>query len=222
MATITKHLEGTVSPWSFLQLYYLKPSVQFSHSVLFNSATPWTAASQASLSITNYWSLFKLMPIESVMPPNHFILYHPLLLPPSIFPSIRVFSTESVLCIRGPKYWGFNEYSGLIFFRIDQFDFAVQGTLKNLLQHHSSSINSSALSFLYSPTLISIYDYWKNHSFDYTDLCVMSLLFIMLSRLVIAFLPRSKQLLISWLQFTVGAQENKICHCFNFSPFYLP
>ena len=118
----------------------------FSHSVLSNSATPWTAACQASLSITNSQSLLELMSMESVMPSSHLILCCPLLLMPSIFPSIRVFSSESVLHIRWPKYWSFsfsispsNEYSGLISFRIDWFDlFAVQGTLKNLLQHHSS------------------------------------------------------------------------------------
>ena len=105
--------------------------------------TPWTAARQASLSITNSWSLLKLMSVESVMPSNHLILCHPLLLPPSIFPSIRVFPNESALCIRWPKYWSFsispsNEYSGLISFRMDWFDLlAVQGTLRNLLQHHS-------------------------------------------------------------------------------------
>ena len=109
-------------------------------------ATPWTAACQASLSITNSRSLLKFMSIESVMPSNYHILYHPLLLLPSIFPSIRVFSNESILHIRWPKYWSFsfsispsNEYSGLISFRIDFFDLlAVQGTLKSLLQHHSS------------------------------------------------------------------------------------
>ena len=109
-------------------------------------ATPWTAAHQASLSITNFWSLLKLMSIESVMPSNHFILCRPLLLLPSVFPSIRVFSNESVLRIRWPKYCSFsfsnspfNEYSGLISFRIDRLDLlAVQETLKNLLQHHSS------------------------------------------------------------------------------------
>ena len=109
-------------------------------------ATPWTAAHHASLSITNSWSLFKLMSIESVMPSNHLILCRPLLLLPSILPSIRVFSNESVLHIRWPKYWSFsfsispsNEYSGLISFWIDWLDFlAVQGTLKSLLQHHSS------------------------------------------------------------------------------------
>ena len=114
-----------------------------SHVQLF--ATPWTAACQAFLSITNSQSLLKLMSIESVMPSNHLILCHPLL-PSSVFPSIRVFSSESVLCIRWPKYWSFsfsicpsNEYSGLISFRMDWLDFlAVQGTLKSLLQHHSS------------------------------------------------------------------------------------
>ena len=108
-------------------------------------ATPWTAASQASMSITNNRSLFKLMTIESVMPPNHFILCRPLLLPHSIFPSIRVFSMESVLHLRWPKYWSFsfsispyNEYSELISFRFDWFNlFAVQGALKSLLQHHN-------------------------------------------------------------------------------------
>ena len=108
--------------------------------------TTWTAARQACLSITNSWSLFKLMSIKSVMPSNHLILCHPLLLPPSIFPSIRVFPNESVLLIRWPEYWSFSfsissfsEYSGLISFRVDWLDLlAVQGTLKSLLQHHSS------------------------------------------------------------------------------------
>ena len=108
--------------------------------------TPWTAARQAFLSITNSQSLYKLMYIESVMPSNHLILCHPLLFLPSIFPSIRVFSKESVLCIRWPEYWSFsfsispsNEYSGLISFRMDWFDLlVVQGTLKSLLQYHSS------------------------------------------------------------------------------------
>ena len=113
---------------------------------MFDSATPRRAGHQASLSITNSWSLLKFMSIESVTPSNHLILCHPLLLPPSIFPSIRVFSNESVLPIRWPKYWSFsfnispsNEYSELISFKIDWFDlFAVQGALKSLLQHHSS------------------------------------------------------------------------------------
>ena len=108
--------------------------------------TPWTAAHQASLSTTSSWNLLKLVSIESVMPSNHLILCHPLFHPPSIFPSIRVFSNESVLHIRWPKYWSFifsispfNEYLGLISFQIDWFDLrAVQGTLKSLLQYHSS------------------------------------------------------------------------------------
>ena len=122
-------------------------SAQFSHSVVSNSfATPWTTACQASLSITNSQSLLKFMSIKSVMPSNHLILCCPLLLLPSVFPSIRVFSNESVLHIRWPKYWSFsfsispsNEYSGLISFMIDWFDLlAIQGTLKSLLQHDSS------------------------------------------------------------------------------------
>ena len=125
--------------------YFQFSSVQSLSSVwLF--ATPWTAACQASLSIFNSWSLLKLMSIELVMPSNHLIVYHPLLLLPSIFPSIRVFSDESALHIQWPKYWSFsfsispsNEYSGLISSSIDWFDLlAVQGTLSSILQHHSS------------------------------------------------------------------------------------
>ena len=125
--------------------------------------------------ITNSWSLLKLMSIEFVMPSNHLILCRPFLLPPSIFPSIRVFSNESVLCIKWPKYWSFSfsispcsEHSGLIFFRMDWLDLlAVQGTLQESSPtSHFKSINSSALSFLHSPTLTSIHDYWKNHSLD--------------------------------------------------------
>ena len=121
-------------------------SVQFSHSVVSDSATPWTTAHQASLSITNSQSSPKFMSIESVMPSSHLILCRPLLLLPSIFPSIRVFSNESALRIRWPKYWSFsfnispfNEHSGLISFRMDWLDLlAVQGTLKSLLQQHNS------------------------------------------------------------------------------------
>ena len=140
----------------------------------YDSATPRTTACQASLSITNSWSLPKVMFITWAMPCNHLILCRPVLLP-SIFSSIKVFSNELVLHIRGPNYWSFsfsinpsNEYSGLISFKMDCLDLlAVQGTLKRLLQHHSSrSINSLALSFLYSPTLTSIHDYWKNNWFD--------------------------------------------------------
>ena len=136
---------------------------------------PWTAASKASLSITNSWSLLKLMSTELMMPSNHLILCHPLLLLPSIFPSIRVFSNKSVLRIRWPKYLSFsfsispsNEYSGLMSFQTDWFDLlAVQGTLKSLLQHHSSKapiLWHSAPSL--SPTLTSIHDHRKNHNFD--------------------------------------------------------
>ena len=136
--------------------------------------TPRTAARQASLAITNSKSPPKHMSIKSVMPSNHVILCHPLLFMPSIFPSIRVFSKDSFFCIRWPKYWSFsfsislsNEYSGLIYFRMDLLDLlAVQGTLKSSPTPQFKSINSSALSFLHSPNLTSIHDYWKNHSLD--------------------------------------------------------
>ena len=173
-----------------------------SHVGLF--VTPWTAARQASLSITNSGSLLKVMSIESVMPSNHLILCHPLLLLPSICPSIRVFSSESVPHIRWPKYWSFsfsispsNEYSGLISFTMDWLDLlAVQGSLKSLLQHHSSSAFFIVqLSHPYMTTGKTIaLTRWTFVG------KVMSLLLNMLSRLVIAFLPRSKHLLISWLQ----------------------
>ena len=148
-------------------------SVQsLSHVQLF--ATPWTAARQASLSITNSWSLLKLMSIESVMPPNHLILYHPLLLLPAIFPSIRVFSSESVLHIRWPRYWSFsfnispcNEYSGLISFRMDWLDLlAIQRTLKSLIQHRSSKASILWCSAFFIVQLTAIHDHWKNHSLD--------------------------------------------------------
>ena len=158
-----------------------------------------------SLPITNSQSLLKLMSIELVMPYNRLILCWSLLLLPSIFPSIRVFSNESVLPIRWPKYWSFsfsispsNEYSGLISFRMDWLDLlAVQGTLKSLLQYHSSK----ASGFLYSPTLTSIHDYWKTIALTRQTFVgkVISLHFKILSRLVITFLPRSKCLSISWL-----------------------
>ena len=131
--------------------------------------TPWTAARQTSLFVTNSWKWLKLISIKSVMPSNHLILCRPLLLQPSVFPSIRVFSSESVLRIRWPNYWSLsfsispsNEYSGLISFRIDWFDLEVQGTLKSLLQHHSSKASILQHSaFFYYPTLTSIHDYWK-------------------------------------------------------------
>ena len=142
--------------------------------------TPWTAACQASLSITNSWSLPKPMSIESVMPSNHLILCRPLLLLASIFPSITVFSNESALRIRWPKYWSFsfnispsNEHPGLISFRMDWLDLlAVQGTLKSLLQHHNSKASVLRCSAFTSFT--SIHDHWKSHRFDYMDLCWQS------------------------------------------------
>ena len=132
----------------------------------------WTIAHQVSLSFTIFWSSLKFMSTELVILSNHLILCRPLLLLPSVFPSIKVFSNELVLCIRWPKYWSFsispsNEYSGLISFRIDWFDLlAVQGSQESSPTPKFKSINSSALSFLCGQTLTSIHDYWKNHSFD--------------------------------------------------------
>ena len=152
----------------------------FSHSVVANCVTPWTAAHQASLPFTISWSLLKLMPIVSVMLSNHHILCCPLLLL-SIFPSIRVFSNELALRIRWPEYWSFSfsislfhENSGLTSFRIDWFDLAVQSTLKSLLTPQFESINSLALSLLYGPTLTSIHRLLGKPSFDYTDICWQS------------------------------------------------
>ena len=130
-----------------------------------NSATPWTAACQTYLSITNSWSLLGLMSIELMMPSNHLILCHPLLLPPSIFPSIRVFSNESVLPLRWPKYWSFsfsicpsNEYSGLISLRMDWIDLlAIQGTCKSFLQHHSSKASILQSSAIFMVQLSHLY-----------------------------------------------------------------
>ena len=174
-------------------------------------ATPRTAAHKASLSITNSQSSFKLMSIELVMPSSHLILCHPLLLLPPIPPSIRVFSNESTLCIRWPKYWSFSfsinpskEHPGLISFRMDWLDLlAVQGTIKSLLQHHSSKASILWHSDFFIVQL--------SHPYMTTGKTValtrwtfvgkvVSLLFNMLSRLVITVLPRSKHLLISWLQ----------------------
>ena len=169
-------------------------------------------ARRPSLSFTVSWSLLKFMSIELVMPSNHLILCHPLLILPSVFPSIRAFSSELALCIRWPKYYSFsfrispsNKYSWLISFRIDWFDLlVVQGTLKSLLQHHNSKasvLQHSAffmvqLSHPYLTTEKTIALTIQTVVIDK----VMSLLFNMLSRFVIAFLPKSKRLLISWLQ----------------------
>ena len=192
---------------------YWKGETQFSSVQSLSSvrlfAIPWTVAHQASLSITNSWSIPKLMSIEFVMSSNHLIFCRPLLLPPSIFPSISIFSNESAFHIRWPKYWTFsfispsNEHSRLISFRIDWFYLlAVQGTLKSCLQHHSSkaSILQHSAFFMVQP----LHPYMTTGKtialtrWTFVDK-VMSLLFNMLSRLVITFLPRNKHLLISWL-----------------------
>ena len=199
-------------------------------------ATPWTAAHQASLSITISRNLFQLMSTELMMPSNHLVLCHPFLLLHSIFPSIGVFSSESALHIRWPKYWSFNfsisssnEYSRLISSKIDWFDLlAVQGTLKSLLQHHSSKASIVWCSAFFAVQLS--YPYMttgKTKALTGWTFVgkVISLLFNMLSRLVIAFLPRSKRLLISWLQSpsAVILEPRKIvCHCFHCFPIYLP
>ena len=182
-------------------------SVQFSHSVVSDSfVTPWTAAHEASLSITNSRSLLKLMSIESVMPSNHLILCHLILLP-SIFPRIRVFSNKSVLCNMWPKSWSFSssispskEYSEQISFRVDWLDLlAVQGTPKSLLQHHSSktSIRQHSAFFIVqlSQPYMTIGKTIALIRWTFVSK-VLSLLFNMLSRFVIAFLPRNKHLLI--------------------------
>ena len=196
----------------------------------------WTAARQASLPITNSQSPLKLTSIASVMPSNHLILCHLLLLPLSIFPSIRVFSNESVLHSRWPKYWSFNfsispsnEYSGLISFRMDWLDLLeARGTLKSLLQHHSSKASILWHSVFFIVQL--------SHPYMTTGKTiiltrwtfvgkVISLLLNMLSRLVITFLPRSKRLLISWLQSpsAVILESPKIVsHCFHCFPVYWP
>ena len=156
-----------------LNSLYCFSSVQ-SLSRIWLFVTPWTAALQASLSNTNSRSPHKLMSIELVMPANHLILCRPLLLLPSIFPSIRVFSNESALLIRWPKYWSFsfnislsNEHPGLICLRMDWLDLlAVQGLQESSPTPHFKSINYLALNFLYSPTLTSLHDYWKNHNLE--------------------------------------------------------
>ena len=185
-------------------------SVQsLSHVWLF--VTLWNAARQSSLSIINSRSLLKLMSMESVVPSNHLILCHSLLLLPSIFPSIGVFSKESALCVRWPKYCSFSfsitpsiEYSGLISFRMDWFNLlAAQGTLKSLLQHHSSKASALRCSAFFIVQLSHPYmTTGKTIALTrWTFACkVMSLLFKMLSKLVIAFLPRGKRLSISLLQ----------------------
>ena len=208
-------------------------SVQFSCSVVSNSVTPLTAAHQAFPSITNSWSLLKLVSIKSVMPFNHLILCCPLLLP-SIFPSNRVFSSESVLCIRWSEYWNFNispsnECSELISFRIDWFDlFVVQGTLRSLLQQHSSKASIIWHSTLFMDHLSHPYmTIGKTIALTEQTFVskVMSLLFNMLSRLVINFFSK-KQVSFNFMAAVTicsdfGAQENKVCQCFHCFPISL-
>ena len=172
------HWYYSLKHYQYHQLRFTEQSVQFSSLQSLSRvrlfATPWTAGCQASPSITNSLSLPKLMSIESVMPSNHLILCYPLLLLPSIFPNIRVFSNESVLCIRWPKHWSFsfnispsNEHPGLISFRMDWLDLlAVQGTLQSLLQHHGLKASILLCSAFFIVQLSSIQDYWKNHSLD--------------------------------------------------------
>jgi len=167
--------------------------------------TAGTTAPQAPPSSTISQSLLRFMFLESVMLSNHLTLCSSFLFLSSIFPIIRVFFHELIVPIRWPKYWSFsnspcNEYSWLISFRTDWFDLiAVHGTLKSLLQNHSSKASILQLSHHYGSTLTSVHNYWENHSLDYTDLFWQSNVST-LSRLVIAFLPRSKHLLISWLK----------------------
>ena len=156
-------------------IYTMEYSVQFSHSGVSDSLwPPWTAACQATLPITHSWSLLKLLFIESVMPANHLIFCHPLLLLPSIFSSIRVFSNESALHMRWPKYWSFNfnispsnEHPGLMFFRMDWLDLlAVQGRSRVFSNTTVQKHQFFGAELSLCPTLTSIYDYWKNQSFD--------------------------------------------------------
>ena len=198
-----------------------------------DSLQPMDCTTPVSSVLHYLLSLLKFVSIESDVLTNHLILCHPLLFLPSIFPNIRVFSNESSLRIRRPKYWNFSfsispfsEYKGLIFFRIDWFDLAVQGTLQSLLQHHSWKASILWCSAFFMLQL--------SHSYMTTGKPialtretfvrkVMFLLFNLLSRFVTVLLPRSKRLLISWLQsLSAGAQQNRICHCVYFFPFSLP
>ena len=200
-------------------------------------ATPWIVACQASLSITNSWSSLRLTSIESVMPSSHLILCHPLLLLPPMLPSIRVFSNESTHHMRWPKYWSFSfsispsiEHPGLISFRMDWLDLlAVQGIHKSLLQYHSSKALILRHSAFFTVQLSHLYMITgKTIALTRRTLVakVMSLLLNMLSRLVITFLPRSKRLLISWLQslsaVILEPKKVKSNTCFHCFPIYFP
>ena len=230
---------GIRGKWTLLETSTSIPCsiVQFSRSVVSDSATPWIAVHQASLSITIPRSSLRLSSIESMMPSSHLLLGRPLLLLPPIPPSIRVFSNESTLRKRWPKYWSFSfsispskEIPGLISFRMDWLDLlAVQGTLKSLLQHHSSNASILQHSAFFTVQLSHPYmTTGKTIALTRRTLVgkVMSLLLNILSRLVITFLPRSKRLLISWLQspsaVILEPPQNKVWHCFHCFPIYLP
>ena len=196
--------------------------------------TPWTAALQASLSFTISQSLFKLMSIELVMPSNHIILCHPLLLLPSIFPSIRVFSNESALRIKWPKYWSFsfsispsNEYSGLISFRIDWFDLlAVQGTLKSLLQHHSSKASVLQCSAFFIVQLSHPYMTTGKTIALTRQIFVSKVISLIFNMVCHSFSSKEQASFNIMTAVTIfsdfGAQEDKVCHFFHFFPIYLP
>ena len=214
-----------------LSLLFFSSVQSLDHVQLF--VTPWTAAGQASLSITNSWSLLKLMSIESVMQSSHLILCCPLLLLLSVFPSNRVFSNESVLHIRCPKYWSFsfsispsNEHLGLVSVRMNWLDLlAVQQTLKSLLQHYSSEASILQCSAFFIVQLSHPYKTTGNNialtRWAFVGK-VMSLHFNILSKLVITFLPKNKRLLISWLQSPSAViwepPKNKVSHCFHCFP----
>ena len=234
-----RHMQKKVISISLLTVKVIHADIHISSVQSLNCVqlfvTPWNAACQASLPITKSQSLLKLMSIKSLMPSNHLILCYPLLLLQSVFPNIRVFSNESVLHIRWPKYWSFsfsispsNEYSGVISFRMDWFDLSVQGTLKSLLHHHSSKASIPWHSAFFMVQLSHLYmTTGKTIALTRWTFVgkVMSLLSNMLSRLVIAFLPRSTHLLTSRLQSpsAVILEPRKInsvsFHCF---PIYLP
>ena len=226
-------LDGVSNMWEFIYSVQFSSVQSLSRVRLF--AIPWIAALQASLSITNSWISPKLLSNESVIPSRHLILCHPLLLLPPIPPSIRVFSNESTLHMRWPKYWSFSfsispskEHPGLISFRMNWLDLlVVQGTLKSLLQHHSSKASILRCSAFFTVQLSHPYmTTGKTIALTRWTFVgkVMSLLLNMLSRLVINFLPRSKRLLISWLQspsaVILEPPKNKGWHCFHCFPIY--
>ena len=215
-------LQSFPASGSFPMSQFFASVSQFSRSGVSDSVTLWTAAHQASLSITNSQSLLRLMSIESVMPSNQLILCCPLLFLPSIFPRIRVFSNESLLCIRWPKYWSFS------FSISPSNEYSLTGSLKSLLQHHSSKASILQCSAFFMVQLSHPYmTTGKTIALTIWTFVskVTSLLFNMSSRLVIAFLSRSKRLLILWLQSpsaVIWESPKIVCHCFHCFTIYLP